>query len=90
VTKKQSIVSLLLVLLIAACVKKAKSHRESEWHGLTETEARSKLDARLPGRIPDHKRSAISEKVVAKMRDRGVISKDPDVTDELAETSETV
>jgi hypothetical protein len=76
-TKKRLIVLTLLVVAIAACAKKAKSHRESEWHGLTESEARSKLETKLPGKIPAEKRSAISDKVVAKMRDRGVISEDP-------------
>jgi uncharacterized lipoprotein len=81
-TRKRLILLVLLVVMIAACAKKAKSHRESEWHGLTESEARSKLDAKLPGKIPAEKRSAISDKVVAKMRDRGVISEDPAVPDD--------
>ena len=83
-TKKRLILLVLLVVVIAACAKKAKSHRQSEWHGLTESEARSKLDAKLPGKIPAEKRSAISDKVVAKMRDRGVISEDPAVPDDTS------
>jgi hypothetical protein len=83
-TRKRLIVLTLLIVVIAACGKKAKSHRESEWHGLTESEARSKLDAKLPGKIPAEKRSAISDKVVAKMRDRGVISEDPAVPDDAS------
>lgn len=83
-TRKRLILLVLLVVMIAACAKKAKSHRESEWHGLTESEARSRLDAKLPGKIPAEKRSAISDKVVAKMRDRGVISEDPAVPDEAS------
>ena len=77
--RKRLILLVLLLVVIAVCAKKAKSHGESEWHGLTESEARSKLDAKLPGKIPAEKRSAISDKVVAKMRDRGVISEDPAV-----------
>jgi len=83
-TRKRLILLVLLVVMIAACAKKATSHRESEWHGLTESEARSKLDAKLPGKIPAEKRSAISDKVVAKMRDRGVISEDPAVPDDAS------
>ena len=83
-TRKRLILLVLLVVMIAACAKKAKSHRESEWHGLTESEARSKLDAKLPGKIPAEKRSAISDKVVATMRDRGVISEDPAVPDDAS------
>ena len=78
------------VVLIAACIKKAKSHRESEWHGLTESDVRSKLDAKLPSRIPEDKRSAISDKVISKMRDRGVVSEDLYVPGEPSETAETV
>ena len=70
---------LVLAVVIAAGLKKAKSHQESEWQGLTEGEARSKLDAKLPGRIPDEKRSEISDKIVTKMRDHGVIREDSDV-----------
>jgi hypothetical protein len=39
--------------------------------------------------MPDDKRSAISDKVVAKMRDRGVIREDSDVTDDASEVPET-
>lgn len=91
-TKNRMILLVLVIAAIAACAKTAVSRRESEWHGLTESEARSKLDAKLPGKIPAAKRSAISDKVVAKMRDRGVLSDSPVVpddasglTDELAE-----
>ena len=82
-TRKRLILLVLLVVVIAACANKAKSHRESEWHGLTESEARSKLDAKLPGKIPAEKRSAISDKVIAKMRDRGVISEDAVVPNDV-------
>lgn len=90
-TKNRLILIAVLIVAIAACAKTAKSRRESEWRGLTEREARSKLDAKLPGMIPAEKRSAISDKVVAKMRERGVLSDNlvvPDdasgLTDELA------
>ena len=94
-TKKRLIVLTLLIVVIAACAKKAKSHRVSEWHGLTESDVRSKLETKLPGKIPAEKRSAISDKVVAKMRDRGVISEDPagsndagDITDDADQFAE--
>ena len=83
-TRKRLILLMLLVVVVSgACAKKAKSHRESEWHGLTESGARSKLDAKLSGQIPAEKRSAISDKFVAKMRDRGVISEDPVVPNDV-------
>ena len=87
---KRRLTLVAVVVLIVVCVKKARSDRESEWRGLTEGEVRSKLDAKLPGRIPDGKRSAISDKVVAKMRDRGVIIEEPDAADDPSQTAETL
>jgi hypothetical protein len=86
--KKRLILLVLLIAVIAACGKKAKARHDSEWHGLTESEARSKLDAKLPGKIPAEKRSEISDKVVAKMRDRGVITEDPTVPDDASELTD--
>lgn len=76
-SKKSLIVILLLIVVVAAVAKKkSRAAGASEWQGLTESEARSKLDAKLPGRIPAEKRSAISDKVVGKMRERGVLADD--------------
>ena len=83
---KRRLIMFAVVLLIVVAINKAMSHRQSEWRGLSESEARSRLDAKLPSRIPDDKRTAISDKVVAKMRDRGMLR--DDVADEPA-TAET-
>ena len=83
-TEKRLILLVLLIGAVAGCAKKSKSHRESEWHGLTESEARSKLETKLPDKIPAEKRTAISDKLVAKMRDRGVLSEDPAVPDDAS------
>ena len=56
--------------------------RESEWGGLTESEARAKIDAKLPGRIPEEKRTLISDKLVTKMGDQGIIVADNEAFDE--------
>ncbi len=87
-SKKSLIILMLVIVVLAAVAKKAKSERGSEWHGLTETEARSRLDAKLPGKIPAEKRSAISDKLVSKMRDRGVIVEDPAVPDDASDLAE--
>ena len=84
-TRKRLILLVLAVLMVVA-IKNAKSRRESEWRGLTESQARSKLDAKLPSRIPDDKRSMISDKVMAKMRDKGIIIED--VSDEPSSTAQ--
>ena len=84
-SKKTIIVVLVLLVVLAAIGKLAKSPQRSEWHGLTESEARSKLDAKLPGKIPNDKRTMISDKMVGKMRERGVIVEDPTAADDAAE-----
>ena len=55
-TMKRMFLVAALVALIAGVAMKAKSHRRSEWHGLTESELRSKLDSKLPAKIPAEKR----------------------------------
>lgn len=83
---KRRLILLVVAVLIVVAVKNAKSRRESEWHGLTESQARSKLDTKLPSRIPDDKRSMISDKVMAKMRDKGIVI--ADVSDEPSSTAQ--
>lgn len=73
--KKRLLLMIVLIGAIAAIVK-AKAGHESGWHGLSESEARAKLDAKLPSKIPADKRAEISDKVVTKMRDRGVLADD--------------
>ncbi len=83
-----SAVVVAVIALAVACVKKTVSKRESEWHGLTEREARAKLDEKLPGKIPADKREQIADKVVSKMRDRGVLSEDSTVPDDISGLTE--
>ena len=49
-------------------------------------EIREKLEARLPSRIPDDKRAAVADKVVSKMRERGVIREEDDTAETSGET----
>ena len=85
---KRRLIMVAVVLLIVMAMKRAMLHRQSEWRGLSESEARSRLDAKLPSRIPDDKRAAISDKVVAKMRHQGILRED--VADESATASTAV
>lgn len=88
--KRLTLMTLLIagVAALAACGKKASAKRRHEWHGLTESEARAKLDDKLPGKIPADKREAITEKVVAKMRDRGAITDDEVAPDDVSGLTE--
>ena len=66
---------LKLALLIGGIVAVAKlvSVKKAAWEGLTESEVRAKLDARLPDRMPAKTQAAVADKVVTKMRERGVL-----------------
>ncbi len=69
----KKLLKLALIVGGIAAVSKLVTAKQAEWHGLTEPEVREKLDARLPGRMPDEKRAAVTEKVVSTMRERGVL-----------------
>ena len=62
-----------LIGLIVMAMKKAKMDREN-WQGLSEPEARDRLEERLPSKIPDDRREHIKDTIVTKMRDRGVLT----------------
>ncbi len=62
--------------LVAGAVK-MMGMKKQEWQGLTESEARSKLDAKLPSKIAGDKRTEVTEKIVGAMKEKGVISPDP-------------
>ena len=87
---------LKLALLIGgiAAVAKLVSAKKAAWEGLTESEVRAKLDARLPDRMPAKAQAAVADKVVTKMRQRGVLREEevalePDGNDGVAiETEE--
>lgn len=69
---------LKLALLVGgiAAVAKLVGAKKAEWAGLTEAEVRAKLDARLPDRMPPEKQQQVADKVVSKMRERGVLVED--------------
>jgi hypothetical protein len=63
-----------------AAVAKVVTAKKAEWQGLTEPQVRHKLDSRLPDRMPDDKRAAVADKVVSKMRERGVLGEQDEAT----------
>lgn len=62
----------LLVGGIAA-VAKLVGAKKAQWEGLTEAEVRAKLDARLPHRMPPEKQAQVADRIVEKLRYRGVL-----------------
>lgn len=59
-----------------AFVAKMVSAKKSEWQGLSEPEVRAKIDSRMPDKVPAEKRDAVADKVVSKMREKGVLRDD--------------
>lgn len=65
-----------------AVASKMAAAKKAEWQGLTESQARQKLDSRLPGEMPADKREMVINKVVSRMQDKGILSDEVvDVTD---------
>ena len=71
---KRLLIGIALLVGAAAVVKRLVGARAAEWQGLTESEVRAKLEDRIPSRVPDDKRTAIADQVVAKMRDTGALA----------------
>jgi len=69
----KKLVKLALIVGGIAFAAKLVAAKKSEWRGLTESVVREKLDSRLPDRVSDEKRAAVADKVVSKMRERGVL-----------------
>lgn len=72
---KRLLLLVIVVAIVAAVIRQGRARR-NEWHGLTEAEARARLEQRFPGVIPEERRDAMTETIVAKMRDRGVLADD--------------
>lgn len=73
------------LIAVAALIAKKRGTGRADWQGLTEEEARQRLNDRFPNRMPEEKRDAVTDKIVSKMRDKGVIV---DLTDTVDLTEE--
>ena len=65
----------LFAALIAG-VAKIVSTQKAKWQGLTESEIRTKLHAKLDSRIPGDKVDEMADKIVEGMRQRGVLGEE--------------
>ncbi len=65
-----------LALLVGgvAVASKFAASKKAEWTGMTESQVRAKMDARLPSEMPDDKREMVKDKVVSGLRDKGMLS----------------
>lgn len=59
-----------------ALAAKVVAAKKAEWEGLSESQVRERLDARLPDRMPEDKRAAVKDRVVSKMRSRGALAEE--------------
>jgi hypothetical protein len=69
---------LLLVLLVAVigAIAKAVESQKKEWTGLTESQARAKLNKRIGNRMPAERKAQVTDRVVAKMKSHGHLKKE--------------
>ncbi len=72
----KKLLKLAVIVGGVAFASKMASAKKAEWQGLTESQAREKLDARLPGEMPADKREMVIDKVVSGLLDRGMLSED--------------
>ncbi len=75
---KRLLLAGVLIAAVAPAARKSPPQRH-HWHGLSETDLREKLAQTRANRMPDERREVVTEKIIGRMRDRGVII---DVTDE--------
>jgi hypothetical protein len=76
----------VIAALIALAVRMA-AEKKKEFSGLTETEARVKLEEKLSPRLGEETAADVAETVVEKLRGRGILAEDPiaEAVDEVVE-----
>ncbi len=72
----KKLIKLAMVIGAVAVAARLAGAKRAEWEGLTELQVRGKLDSRIPDRVPEDKRTAVADKVVAKMRSHGKLVED--------------
>jgi len=72
----KKLIKLALVVGAITAASRLIGARKAEWTGLTESQVRDKLGARMPDRVSDEKQAAVADKVVATMRSRGKLVED--------------
>lgn len=72
----KKLVKLALIGALVGGIVKFVTSTKKDFEGLTETQARIKLDSKLPAKMPADKRAEVTDKVVAAMKDKGVLVSD--------------
>jgi hypothetical protein len=68
------VLALAVVAGIVAGAVRMISMQKKQWQGLSESEARAKIDAKLPAKIPVEKRAEVTDKIVGAMKEKGVLA----------------
>ncbi|MDW3217207.1 MAG: hypothetical protein R8F63_01230 [Acidimicrobiales bacterium] len=83
---KKLLLAVGVIGLIALIIKKRSSDR-TDWQDLTASEARDRINDRFPDRVPPDTRDMVTDKIVTKMQEKGVLADDPiegvDLTDTI-------
>lgn len=74
---KKKLIGVALIVGAAAVAAKLMAGKKQEWQGLSEAEVRERMEQRMPSRVPEEKRAAATDKVVTKMRERGMLREEP-------------
>ncbi len=69
----KKLIKLAVIVGAIAFAAKVAAAKKAGWRSLSEAEVRDRLDSRMPDRVPDHKRAAVADAVVSRMRERGVL-----------------
>lgn len=80
----KKLIKLALLVGGVALAAKLLEAKKAEWEGLAESDVRAKLDARLPDKVPADKRAEIADKIVGKMREKGVLGEEATTGEEPA------
>jgi hypothetical protein len=69
------------------------AQQKKNWEGLTESQARSRIEPRLASKLGDEKATDIADQIITALKDRGIIKEDEveiDLGVELDEAVEVV
>jgi len=68
---------LALFLGVLAGITKFVASKKDEYFGITESEARAKMETKLGPRIGEDKAAEVADQVIPKLKEKGVIKADP-------------
>ncbi|MGF1617631.1 MAG: hypothetical protein ACFCU2_07455 [Acidimicrobiia bacterium] len=87
----KSLFKLLLILGIAGFVVSYLNGKKLEYAGLTETEARRKLEEKLAPKVGKERAAEIAGQVIPRLKERGVVIDDPiaEAVDEMVDDIRT-